>query len=203
MHLFASPKLALPESIALPHRTGGGWVTSDLPALVIAPAVTMNQHRACNGLVRRMYAWRGYRHLTTRHRIGDPLHVTFGAWLDGDLVATLTVSRDSKSSLMAYSLYGHELDRFRKPGHVLCEVTRLAVDVDCHDPDLLKNLFQSAYQYARAVFGATDAVIEVNPRHASYYRRALAFQQIGPMRTCPRVEAPAVLLHRSMGSHRL
>ncbi len=203
MHLFASPELALPETIALPKRPGGGWVLSDLPSLIIAPAVTMNQHRACRALVRRMYAWRGYRSLPGRQRIGDPLHVTFGAWLDGELVATLTVSRDSRSHLMADALYGIELERLRRPGHTLCEVTQLAVDVDCHDPELLKGLFRAAYQYARAVFGATDAVVEVNPRHAGYYRRELGFHQIGPLRTCPRVDAPAVLLHRTMGSQHL
>ncbi|UCV17626.1 N-acyl amino acid synthase FeeM domain-containing protein [Ferribacterium limneticum] len=172
----------------------------ELPELVVAPAVTYHQHRACSALVRRMYAWRGYRTSPARQLIEDPNHATLGVWLEGELVATLTASRDSSAGLLADNLYAEELSGLRKPSRVLCEVTRLAVDVDAHDPELLKSLFRSSYQYARAVFGVTDAVIEVNPRHAAYYRREFGFSQIGTVRTCPRVDAPAVLLHRPLGS---
>ena len=170
--------------------------------LLVAPAVSYHQHRACSALVRRMYAWRGYKMSAARQIIEDPNHATLGAWMDGELVATLTASRDSSAGLLADNLYSEELAKLRKPSHVLCEVTRLAVDVDSHDPELLKSLFSSSYKYARAIFGVTDVVIEVNPRHATYYRREFGFSQIGTVRTCPRVDAPAVLLHRSLGNLR-
>lgn len=174
----------------------------EMPELLVAPAVTYHQHRACSALVRRMYAWRGYRLSPSSQLIEDPNHATLGAWMDGELVATLTTSRDSSAGLLADKLYAEEMAELRKPAHVICEVTRLAVDVDSHDPELLKSLFRSAYQYARAIFGVTDAVIEVNPRHAAYYRREFGFSQIGKLRTCPRVDAPAVLLHRPLGNLR-
>lgn len=181
---------------------GGASFIQETSDLVIAPAVTFQQHRACSALVRRMYAWRGYLLSPSRQPVDDPNHVVLGAWDDGELIATLTTSRDSRAGLLADALYGEEISVLRKPARVICEVTRLAVDADCHDPELLKSLFRAAYQYARAVFGGTDAVIEVNPRHAGYYRRELGFQQVGKLRTCPRVEAPAVLLHRTMGGLR-
>jgi len=177
-------------------------VSTDSADLIIAPAVTYNQHRACNALVRRMYVSRGYRVLPQRQSIDDPNHFTLGAWLDGELVATLTGSRDSRAGLLADGLYGHEISALRKPSRVIGEVTRLAVDSDFRSPELLNSLFRATYQYARAIFGLTDVVIEVNPRHAGYYRRELNFSQVGPLRTCPRVEAPAVLLHRTLGSLR-
>jgi len=170
------------------------------PELVVAPAVTYSQIRACSNLVRRMYAWRGYRLAPNRLLPDDPNHVTIGAWLNGELVATATASRDSSAGLLADSLYREEMSRLRAPARVFCEVTRLAVDADCHDPELLNALFLAIYQYVRAVFGGTDLVIEVNPRHAGYYRRSMGFQQIGDLRTCPRVNAPAVLLHRTLGN---
>ena len=148
--------------------------------LLVAPAVSYHQHRACSALVRRMYAWRGYKMSAARQIIED----------------------NSSAGLLADNLYSEELAKLRKPSHVLCEVTRLAVDVDSHDPELLKSLFRSSYKYARAIFGVTDVVIEVNPRHATYYRREFGFSQIGTVRTCPRVDAPAVLLHRSLGNLR-
>src|SRR5574343_260823 len=174
----------------------------DSADLVIVPAVTYHQHRACNALVRRMYVSRGYRVLPQRQSLGDPNHFTLGAWLYGELVATLTGTRDSRSGLLADNLYGHEISALRKPTRIIGEVTRLAVDSDFRNPELLKTLFRATYQYARAIFGVTDVVVEVNPRHAGYYRRELGFAQIGALRTCPRVEAPAVLLHRALGNTR-
>lgn len=170
------------------------------PQLKVTPAVTYYQHRACSALVRRMYAWRGYRLSPPRQRIEDPNHATLGAWREGELVGTLTASRDSSAGLLADNLYAKELAGLRRPSRILCEVTRLAVDVETHDPQLLKSLFRSSYQYIRAIFGVTDTVIEVNPRHAAYYQRVFGFTQIGAIRTCPRVNAPAVLLHRSLNN---
>ena len=40
-----------------------------------------------------------------------------------------------------------------------------------------------------------DLFCEVNPRHAIPQKRMFGFKQIGELRTCPRVSAPAVLLH--------
>lgn len=206
MH-HASPLLA-----TLPHLlssqmaadvhgfTGVPNVPLEAPELVVAPAVTYAQLRACSSLVRRMYAWRGYRLAPNRLQPADPNHVTIGAWLDGELVATATASRDSAAGLLADGLYKDEMIKLRGQSRIVCEVTRLAVDLDCHDPELLNSLFLAIYQYVRAVFGGTELVIEVNPRHAGYYRRTMGFQQIGGLRTCPRVDAPAVLLHRTLGN---
>lgn len=44
----------------------------------------------------------------------------------------------------------------------------------------------------------TDFVIEVNPRHELFYKRMLGFNRIGEERMCPRVGAPAILLHLSL-----
>ncbi len=189
--LLARERAYLPETLA---------PTVDTADLIVAPAVTYAQLRACSRLVRRMYAWRGYRLVPNRLQPADPNHVTIGAWLDGELVATATASRDSAAGLLADGLYHDEMVRLRGQSRVICEVTRLAVDLDCHDPELLNSLFLAIYQYVRAVFGGTELVIEVNPRHAGYYRRTMGFQQIGGLRTCPRVNAPAVLLHRTLGN---
>lgn len=56
-------------------------------------------------------------------------------------------------------------------------------------------LFQISYIYARNLYQATDFFCEVNPRHATPQKRMFGFQQIGKEKICPRVNAPAVLLH--------
>lgn len=194
--LLHAPALLGDERGLLPETP----IFTKAPELIVAPAVTYAQLRACSSLVRRMYAWRGYRLAPNRLQPADPNHVTIGAWLGGELVATATASRDSAAGLLADGLYKDEMVKLRGQSRIVCEVTRLAVDLDCHDPELLDSLFLAIYQYVRAVFGGTELVIEVNPRHAGYYRRTMGFQQVGGLRTCPRVDAPAVLLHRTLGN---
>lgn len=166
----------------------------------IRPVQTQHDHGHASMLVRRMYSWRGYNIKTEspKQLMDDPNRVTLAAWQFDEVVATLTVGRDSTSGLLADELYSPEIATLRRPGRVVCEVSRLAVDPDFSSKDLLTSLIHSAYQYAMDIFGASDAVIEVNPRHAGYYKRFLNFKQLGNVRQCPRVDAPAVLLHQNL-----
>ena len=164
----------------------------------IRPARTDHQHGMANSLVRRMYSWRGYDTASISFRTNDPNRVTLAAWQFDEVLATLTLGRDSKQGLLADALYGEEVDRLRGSDRVVCEVSKLAVDPDFSSKELLINLFRVAHQYAREHFSASDAVIEVNPRHARYYQRWLGFRQLGKLRHCQRVDAPAVLLHQEL-----
>lgn len=150
-------------------------------------------------LVRQMYAWRGYSAESIECQVDDPNRVTIAAWQGDKIVATLTLGRDSSEGLLADALYAKELASLRHPDRVVCEVTRLAVAPDYSAPGLLTKLFQAAFQYAKDVFSASDAVIEVNPRHVRYYQNRMGFQQIGTLRQCERVAAPAVLMHQTVG----
>lgn len=165
----------------------------------IRPVRTDYQHGLANMLVRRMYSWRGYDTTAISHRPNEQNRVTLAVWQSDEIIATLTLGRDSRQhGLLADALYGEEVDRLRRPGRVVCEVSKLAVDPDFSSKDLLIRLFRSARQYAEKHFAASDAVIEVNPRHVSYYQRWLGFRQLGNLRHCLRVDAPAILLHQSL-----
>jgi hypothetical protein len=91
-------------------------------------------------------------------------------------------------------LYSAEAHALRGQGHKLAEFTRLAIENDVHSKALLAALFHIAFIYARRLHGCTDLLIEVNPRHASFYRRMLGFSQAGRLRDDPRIGAPAVLM---------
>ena len=164
----------------------------------IRPVRTGHQHGMASMLVHRMYASRGYTTGTARQPLDDPNRVTLAAWRYDDVVATLTLGRDSPSGLLADTLYAPEVATLRRPHRVVCEVTRLAVDPDFSSPDLLIALFQAAHRHGKEFLDASDVVIEVNPRHVAYYRRLMGFKQIGELRHCPRVDAPAVLLHHDL-----
>ena len=164
----------------------------------IRPARTPKQHGLTNSLVQRMYAWRGYRTEARRQPLDEQNRVTLAAWHYEEVVATLTLRRDSPIGLLADAHYGNVLDGLRGPDRVVCEVSRLAIDPDFSSRDLLNNLFSAALDYGREHFSASDAVMEVNPRHVRYYERCLGFQQIGDVCWCLRVDAPAVLMHQEI-----
>lgn len=166
------------------------------PNLVIRRVTEPHDRLATDQLVRRMYGWRGYRIKQQSGGLHDHDRVTLAAWLDGNLAGTLTLSRDNERGLLCESLYPNEVSALRAKGLKICECSRLAIDPDFSSRTLLESFFGSAYAFARSHFGATSALIEINPRHCRYYESALGFSRLGPRRLCPRVEAPALLLHR-------
>lgn len=142
-------------------------------------------------LVKKMYATRGY-----KAKI-DPLHperITLVADVDQKVIGTLTIGLGRSAPLLAEQLYPNEIAELRNKGCQVCEYTRLAIDGQIRSQRVIASLFHIAYLYPRHLLGHTDAVIEVNPRHANFYCKMLGFTQIGPERICPRVNAPAVLL---------
>lgn len=147
--------------------------------------------RHAGKLVEKRYTGRGY---TTSHLELDPNLSTFLAYDEGLLVGTVSVRLDSSRRLSADELYRVELDAMRRGGCGLCEFTRLAVDRTASSKPVLAGLFHTAYLYAAVIRGYTHAIIEVNPRHVTFYRKALGFEPIGPERMNLRVHAPAVLL---------
>jgi hypothetical protein len=166
----------------------------------IRPVQTPCQRSEVNMLLRRMYAWRGCVSESVRPIPYDANRLTLAAWGLDDVVATLTLARDSPNGLWIDRRYAAELASLRRPGRVLCEVSGLAVDPDFSSPDLLTTLFASAQRYARNLFAASDAVIEVNSRHARYYQRRMGFRQIAKRRQGVNVNAPTILLHQSLNA---
>ncbi|MDP3539569.1 MAG: hypothetical protein Q8S26_12795 [Azonexus sp.] len=166
--------------------------------LVIRRLGDFHERLASDLLVRRMYAWRGYRanpHTTPQPDSG---RVTLVAWQDNVLAATLTLSHDSGNGLLCEALYPDEIANLRARNLKVCEYSRLAIDPDFSSPALMDAFFRTAYNFARSHFHASDALVEINPRHCRYYERELGFTRLGPLRVCPRVNAPAILLHRNL-----
>jgi hypothetical protein len=147
---------------------------------------------AAGTLIERRYGDRGYQ--TPTRQPQDPNLFTFVAYDEAKLVGTLGIRLDSAAGLSADDLYKDELRELRTAGCRLCEFTRLAVDFQTVSKPILAGLFHTAYMFAYEIRGHDHAVIEVNPRHAPFYRRALLFEQIGEERLNVKVDAPAVLL---------
>lgn len=162
------------------------------PAFKIRLAKSAGFRRDATGLVGRRYSDRGY---LIPKSTQDPNLFTFLAYDEGQLVGTVSIRLDSEEEgLASDEIYGDEINELRQAGCKVCEFTRLAVDVAAASKPVLAGLFHTAYLYAAKVRGFKFAVIEVNPRHVAFYRRALRFEPIGPERMNQRVEAPSVLL---------
>lgn len=157
-------------------------------------ANSLAQRKKARTLVKSMYAWRGYATDSTAALQETPNCVTLEASTTKKLFGTLTVALDSEEGLFADGLYRSEINILRGMGRKVCEMTKLAFNPKYSSKEVIASLFHLAYLYAYHVHNATDILIEVNPRHASFYQRRLGFQQIGEPRTCTRVNAPAILL---------
>ncbi|MCK2126380.1 hypothetical protein MX652_06735 [Thauera aromatica] len=147
-------------------------------------------------LVERMYAARGLIPYGTQAD-PDEHDLIVAALRNGHAVATLTLRMDCGSGLLADALYRDEIDAVRQRGARVSEITRLAISPDAASYDALSGLLQALYTLARLTAHMTDIFIEVHPRHARFHQRVFGFRRAGEERICPRVEAPAVLLHLS------
>jgi len=155
-------------------------------------AHTSHDHHLAEALVKERYTWRGYQ--LTPH-VHHPQRKTFLASSGDQLLGTLSILLDSNTGLVADGLFKPELDRYRKLGHRVCELGKLAISRAGNSHGVATALFNMAYLYGRTVHHVSDTFIEVNPRHVSFYRRLLGFDVIAKRRHCPRVNAPAILMH--------
>ena len=163
--------------------------------MVATIAITEQEHRASDALVSDRYAWRGYGAARRDEaKSSDQREVTLLAWSADDAVGTMTMGFDDGCGLLADQTYTKQLDAIRANGRSVCEFTRFAVSSIADSKATISGLFDLSYVLGRKMLGVTDVVVEVNPRHVGFYRRAFGFRPISDVRLCERVNAPAVLL---------
>lgn len=142
-------------------------------------------------LVQERYLERGY----GKQELGeDPNRVTVVAYESGAPVGTLSIGFDSPAGLLCDDLYRNEIDALRMSGAKVCEFIKFATSTSSSATKTMAALFHVVFLYAYRIHGCDKVVIEVNPHHVKFYRRALGFKPLGPERINRRVNAPAVLL---------
>ncbi|MCA1979377.1 MAG: hypothetical protein LDL19_09085 [Thiobacillus sp.] len=143
-------------------------------------------------LVQKRYAWRGYPAQPLKKY---PNRVTLLTSINERIVGTVTIGYDSGEGLFADELYKVEVDALRARGRKVGELNKLAIDKTLGSKHVLGGIIHIAYIYG-LIYGCTDAVIEVVPRHREFYERMLGFKQLGPERPNPKADnAPALLMH--------
>jgi hypothetical protein len=165
------------------------------PSVISTIAITEQEHRVADALVNDRYAWRGYGSPRQEEEISsEQREVTLLAWSAADAAGTMTMGFDDGKGLSADRTFAAKIDAIRSKGRTVCEFTRFAVSAAADSKATISGLFDLSYVIGRKMLGVTDVVVEVNPRHVGFYRRAFGFQPISDVRTCERVNAPAVLL---------
>jgi len=119
----------------------------------------------------------------------------FVAKADRRVVGTMTLIVDSQLGLPMDQIYADNLGTLRGERHQLTEASGLALDPECRRSGVavLMRLIRLITLYAAEVLRSSDICIAVNPRHATFYRKALYFQNFGAMKQYAKVNgAPAV-----------
>jgi len=154
-------------------------------------------------LVRRQYASRGY-FADTEHPDDPASGIAKRASVilarnRGRALGTVTVVIDSPAGLFADEGNREFIEPLRRKGRRLSELVRLAVSHQrgTDSRKVLAALFNAAHGIGVAN-RLDDVLIEVNPRHVGFYRRALCFEVAADASVCPRVNAPSVLLRMSV-----
>jgi hypothetical protein len=189
-----------PVTLALPPQML--WDTLDSEATIttietpfddfhIKFAKSNHQLQAANLLVEKMYLSRGY---SIEHVLNNVHHgKTLVVETDGEVIGTMAICMDGKLGLPADENYRDKLDELRRRGRKLCEPSRLAIRRTLPHR-VFAALIHTSYLYSHKIHDCTDYIIEVNPRHAAFYKKILGFEELGGLRTCKRVNAPALLL---------
>ncbi|WP_341675264.1 hypothetical protein [Niveibacterium sp. SC-1] len=164
--------------------------------VVFELARTSEQVAMAKALVERQYRFAGFQ--VAHDRADGAIEgsgLTLLAMQGREAAATVTMRVDTAVGLLADTHYADELSMLRARGARLCEFIRFAANTEVSVLDLMGKLLCFAWHLAHERHGVTDVVVECHPRHAAFYRRTMGFRQAGPLTTCSRVDAPAVLLH--------
>ena len=148
--------------------------------------------RSGDDVLSRMYASRGY----SLDSADDEGRTALTLEIDGRAMGTLSLNVDD-GCLSAEHQYPEFVAHLRDRGARICELGKFAMDPAVRSKRAIGALFHMSWILAFRAHGATDIIIEVNPRHAGFYQQALYFEAVGEQRHCARVGAPAVLLHMS------
>ena len=181
-------------------RSSGEQYETGVCDVRIRVASSAEELAVANQLVTTRYGWRGYEIASQDGASPAPAEKPRGCFTllvyrEEAIVGTLTVGIDNGPGLLADDLNPETVETLRRAGRRAVEFIKLAVQDDQDANGVLYHLFRAAYERARMLHEATDILIEVNPRHTAFYQKVFGFALAAAERLCPRVNAPAVLLH--------
>jgi hypothetical protein len=153
------------------------------------------EHAQAFELLAESYRARGYEvccdkpyRFTSFHVLPDTINLI--AERQGRVCATMSVVPDTRLlGLPMESIYGPEIAALRRQGRRLFETTSLA-DSGLSIGEFIKVFIAliKLGMHSTIRQGADSWVITVNPRHRNFYRKAMGFVPLGPVRSYPSVQ---------------
>ena len=96
------------------------------------------------------------------------------------VVGSVSIVPDSEMGLPVDKAYKKEMDKKRKKGDVLCEVFSLGIHPSIRGKrPVIGRLFNLIYLVSKYIHESTHWIIEVVPKHESFYRHYLLFKSEG------------------------
>ena len=113
------------------------------------------------------------------------------------LAGSVTLVFDGDSKIPAEKTFSDELKVLKNSGNKMVELSRLVIAPEFRNSkEILVLLFNYLAIYAHHVKNYNCLIVEVNPRHKTYYKALLNFNELGGEKRCPQVQnAPGVLLY--------
>ena len=120
-----------------------------------------------------------------------------------NIAGTITLVFDGDSKLPAEKIYNNELKLLRSSGKKMVEISRLVISHEHRNSkEILVLLFNYLAIITHHVKNYHGIITQVNPRHKTYYKSLLRFDEIGGEKPCPIVQnAPAVLLYLATSTY--
>ncbi len=114
-----------------------------------------------------------------------------------NIVGSVTLVFDGDCNLPAEKMYREEIKTLQDNGRKLVEISRLVIKPDNRNSkEILLLLFNYLAIYCYHVKNYTCLTVQVNPRHKTFYKSLLGFEEIGGEKSSPHLKnAPAVLIY--------
>lgn len=112
------------------------------------------------------------------------------------IIGSVTLVFEENCKLPSEKMYRDEIKNIKNEGHRLAEISRLIIHPDYRNSkEVLLLLFNYLAIYTYRVKKYSCLIVQVNPRHISYYKLLLKFKEVGNQKISPIVNnAPAILL---------
>lgn len=113
-----------------------------------------------------------------------------------NIVGSVTLVFDGDCKLPASKIFNDELKIVKACGHKIVEISRLIIHPDYRNSkEILLLLFNYLEIYCHHGKNYTGVIVQVNPRHKSFYKLLLNFEEIGTEKLSPYLNnAPTNLL---------
>ena len=168
----------------------------DLRIRVLEDAHSAERERAYRHLKSR-FDWRNYSPPTLTP-MPDRTTIVMEHQGKPGLRGSITVNIDGQFGLPLDRLVKEELDALRSRGRALFQISKLAADRAGESRVMVGALMHCALLYGGEVEARQTCVVEVNPRHTSFYRRCLGFRTFAAPALDPKVNAQAHFLAADM-----